>query len=133
MGITRKIGVGLLWALQIFAAFGFVAAGQGKFHNAFWITSFARWGYADWFRDLIGVLEVLGGLALLVPRTAFYGATVIATIMVGAAATLLLNGEGSRAFAPVFWLGVVTLVACVRYRRAWRPVSGGAIVPARQV
>src|SRR5262245_36178738 len=56
-------------------------------------TEFTRFGYSAAFRLLIGVLEVAGGLALLVPRFAFYGTAVLLVIMVGAAWTLLRVGD----------------------------------------
>ena len=32
---------------------------------------FVRWGYSDASRVLVGVIEIGGGLALLLPQTAF--------------------------------------------------------------
>ena len=71
-------------------------AGSDKFldfgNNA---RRFANWGYASWFVTVIGVLETLGGVLVLVPRLASYGAAVIAVVMVGAAYTHATTGIGS--------------------------------------
>jgi uncharacterized membrane protein YphA (DoxX/SURF4 family) len=79
-----------------------------------WARSFAEWGYPEWFRQLIGVLETGGGLALLAPPIAFYGATVVAAVMVGAAGTLLFNGRGVDAITPVVYLVVLAWIAFER-------------------
>jgi uncharacterized membrane protein YphA (DoxX/SURF4 family) len=49
-------------------------------------------GYPPWFR-LIGVLEVGGGVALLIPAVAPPGTGVLLTIMMGAVSTALRVGE----------------------------------------
>src|SRR4029450_2337298 len=72
MRYARIAGTVLLWAIQILAAFAFVKIVFDKFGNAFWINSFARWGYSDGFRILIGVLEMAGGLLLAIPQTTVY-------------------------------------------------------------
>ena len=46
-----------------------------------WIAEFERWGYSTSFLYLIGGLEVLAAIALLIPRTAIYGASLIFFIM----------------------------------------------------
>jgi uncharacterized membrane protein YphA (DoxX/SURF4 family) len=51
------------------------------------VEMFAKLGAGQWFRYLTGALEVIGGVALLVPRAAFYGAVLLAAVMVGALVT----------------------------------------------
>ena len=121
MRYLKTAGTVMLWALQIFATVGFTVAGIGKFRSAFWIAAFARWGFSDGFRMLIGVLELAGGLLLAFPRTTSYAAVLIGCIMVGAAGTLVLHKEPWA--APVFWLVIMALLGIARRRRAWRPVS----------
>jgi putative oxidoreductase len=117
----KTVGTVMLWVLQTLVSLGFIGTGIGKFHGAFWIAAFARWGYPDSFRLLIGVLEVAGGLLLAFPRTASYAAALIGCIMVGAAGTLVLHKE--RAFAPIVWFACTVFIGIVRRRRAWRPIS----------
>ena len=117
----KTAGTVLLWVLQILVSLAFIGTGIGKFRGAFWIAGFARWGYPDSFRLLIGALEVAGGLLLAFPRTASYAAALIGCIMVGAAGTLVLHHE--RAFAPIVWFVCIAFIGGVRRRRAWRPFS----------
>jgi len=118
-----RAGRVLLWICQGWAAFAFVVIGIGKFRNPFWLAAFARWGYSDGFRMLIGVLEFAGGLLIAFPRTAVYGAVLIDTIMIGALGTLLANH--GKLFAPIFWLVVVSIVGYARWKQAWRPAGRG--------
>jgi uncharacterized membrane protein YphA (DoxX/SURF4 family) len=111
----------LLWIVQILAALAFVAIGFGKFTNVFWIKAFPRWGYSDGFRMLIGVLEMVGGAVLVFPRATTYAAILLDTILVGAAATLLVHHE--KPFPPLFWLVVISILGVVRRRQAWRPAA----------
>jgi putative oxidoreductase len=134
MRYARIAGTVLLWAIQILAAFAFVKIGFDKFGNAFWINSFARWGYSDGFRILIGVLEMAGGLLLAIPQTTVYAAVLIDVVMIGAAGTLLLNGVPPRQIsAPIVWFVLVTVLAYVRRRRTWRPARRSARVAAGAV
>jgi len=97
-----------LWALQILLAFVFVNVGRIKLltRRGGWEAAFREWGYPDHFFLLIGALEGLGGLLLLLPRTAFYGAVLLCTVMGGAVIHHLLRGE-IRAFIP----GVLLLLS----------------------
>jgi len=99
-----------LWALQILLAFVFAHVGRSKLFTgrSGWDAAFRQWGYPDHFYLLIGALEGLGGLLLLLPQTAFYGATLLCTVMAGAVIHHLLRGE-MRAFSP----GVLLLLAGV--------------------
>ena len=122
MRYVRLAGAVLLWAVQLLAAFAFVNIGFGKFGNAFWIRSFEKWGYSDEFRILIGVLEMAAGILLAIPRTTVYAAVLIDVLMIGAAGTLLLNGEPFRQVsAPLAWMVTASALAFARRRSAWRP------------
>jgi uncharacterized membrane protein YphA (DoxX/SURF4 family) len=134
MRYLRLAGVVLLWAIQLLAAFAFVNIGFEKFGNPFWIRSFAQWGYSDEFRVLIGVLEMTAGVLLAIPRTTVYAAALIDVILIGAAATLLLNGAPARQLsAPIVWIVLATGLAYVRRRRTWRPAPRSARVAAGTV
>jgi putative oxidoreductase len=119
MRVLRIVATALLWTLQVLAALGFIGTGIAKFAVPFWIQAFARWGYPGWFRMLIGVLEIAGGLLLAFPRTASYAASLLCCILVGAAGTLVLHRE--PAAPPFVWFAVIAIVGIARFRRAWRP------------
>lgn len=82
------------------------------------VEHFAKWGYPDWFRLVIGAVEVVGAVLLLVPKMAFYAACVLAVQMLGAAYTHLVNDEAANAPFP---LVLFALLAYIAYAR--RPVS----------
>ncbi len=129
MRMARIVG---MWALQIFVGVIFVLLGVMKFRDPTWVRSFARWGYPDGFYLVVGALEVAGGLAVLVPSLASYGALLLMAVMTGAALTHLVHGEMQRFMAPVVYLLFCGGVAWARRRSAWRrrpvPVQPPAVI-----
>lgn len=103
-----------LWILQIAAALAFLGAGAGKLSGAQpMVEVFAKIGMGQWFRYLTGFLEVLGAIGLLVPRTAFYAAAMLAAVMVGAVGFHLAVLGGS----PVPSIVLLLLTAAIAYLR----------------
>jgi putative oxidoreductase len=98
----------------------FAMAGAMKFVNPQMAEHFRVWGYADWFRDLIGLIEVAAAIALLVPRTAVFGAIALAVVMLGAIYTHVARGEVPEAAAPLVLLALLVLVANARGKEALR-------------
>lgn len=83
----------LLWTVSILLAAMFIQAGGSKLFGAqMMIENFARWGLPDWFRPVVGAVEVVGAALLLLPRTRFYGGTVLTGTMVGAVLTHVVSG-----------------------------------------
>lgn len=82
-------------------------------------------GYSGGFRVLIGAIEVVGGIALLIPPVASYAAVLLCGVMVGAAQTHWREGE-SLAVPVVTFL----LLAAVGWARRPAILRGGASVPA---
>ena len=106
------------WVLQGLAAFAFLAAGGSKLAGAPpMVEMFAKLGAGQWFRYLTGTLEVIGAIALLVPRAAFYGAVLLATVMIGAIVTHLAVLGGS----PIPALVLLVIVGTVAWLR--RPTA----------
>ena len=102
------------WALQGLAAFAFLAAGGSKLAAApAMVEMFAKLGAGQWFRYLTGGLEVIGAVVLLVPRATFYGAMLLAAVMIGAVVTHLAFLGGSPLPALVL-LAIVGTVAWLR-------------------
>ena len=105
----RYLKIGGKWVLTILLAVVMIGPGSQKFTSNTWERMFRQWGYPDGFYLVIGAVEVLGGLALLIPKLASYSAIVLMVVMIGAAATQVLvggrNGVGEIVFATL--LGVI--------------------------
>jgi len=82
------------------------------------VEGFERFGYPQWFRLLIGVVELLGAAGLVAgilpsKTVALVAGGVIAIVMVGAMATLLRAGDPPSALIPVATVFVLSLVVIV--------------------
>jgi len=103
---SSKVKTVLSWVVLVPVGLLYLLAGAGKFSSGA-IEMFANWGYAAWFAKLIGVLEVAGGVGLLIPKTtriAIFGLTIV---MLGAAYTHLANGEGLAVLRPGIFLALM--------------------------
>ncbi|HEV7471750.1 MAG TPA: DoxX family protein [Pseudonocardia sp.] len=115
---TRSRGRIALWALQIFLGlFMIIASGAPKFFGeATAVEMFTEIGAGQWFRFLVGALEVAGGIGLLIPRLAGLAGACLAALMVGALVTqvFILDSAPVYAITPIS-LGVLfALIAYVR-------------------
>jgi uncharacterized membrane protein YphA (DoxX/SURF4 family) len=107
-----------VWVLQALAAAAFLYVGAIKIAgtNAQLIQLFNQIGIGQWFRYLTGGLEVIGAIALLVPRFTTFGALLLSFIMVGAVITHLFVVGGSP--VPAIVLLVLTgSIAWLRMRK----------------
>src|SRR5947209_8625132 len=120
-GCVKTAGV---WTATVLLAGRFGLAGSMKRVIAEPANGFAAFGFPYWFCILIGVIEVAGAVALLVPRTAFYGAAALGVVMVGAVLTLLLHGAAAQAVVPLVVLVVLAAVAYARRPRFARQAGG---------
>lgn len=97
----RLIGTVAIWIVTILLALvclrsGLMKMTPGMGGEQFWIRDFARWGYPDWFRIVVGIAELVSFLLLLVPRVAAVGAGIFAAVMLGAIFTHATHNEFSR-------------------------------------
>ena len=111
-----KLGKGIaIWTPTVLLAVLFIMQGLMKLTGLeMWIERFRDYGYPDHFYLVAGVLELGGALLLLVPRTARYGALVLAVVMLAAAATHLLQGDTSNALFTLGLSAVFGVIAWVR-------------------
>lgn len=111
----------VLWTASILLGLMFVLSGATKFMVPTVPEKFAQWGYPSGFHFVVGGLEVLGGLLLLVPRTAFSAAVLLAVLMAGAVYTHLVPDQSpASAILPATFL-----IALVTLALARRPRAGG--------
>ena len=76
------------WILRGGIALLFVSAGFAKFTPG-WIELFQEIGWGDWFRYFTGVVEILGGILVLIPRTVTAGLALLGCTMASAALILI--------------------------------------------
>ncbi len=87
------------WALRGFIGLVFVMVGWDKFDSgSMWPAYFQQLGVGQWFRYFTGVVEMLGGLLVLVPRTVTAGLALLAVTMLGAA---VCNALTHPSFIPI--------------------------------
>jgi putative oxidoreductase len=98
-GKRRTVG---LWVLRGLLAAAFIAAGGAKLAGVpAMVEMFEKVGVGQWFRIVTGLLEVTGGILLLIPRLTFYGAALLLTVMVGAVTAHLTVLGGNPAPALI--------------------------------
>jgi uncharacterized membrane protein YphA (DoxX/SURF4 family) len=103
-----------LWILSGLVALVFLAAGGGKLAGtAVMVDLFAKVGLGQWFRYFTGLLEVAGGIGLLFPRYAFYAASLLSIVMVGAIIAHVTVLGGSPA-PPLVLLVLSGIIAYLR-------------------
>lgn len=84
----------LFYLFSGYFAYMFIKHGYLKFDpEGFWSGAFIeRWGYGLVFMYFIGVCEFMGGISLLIPRFAKYGAFLLSIVMFGAVITRIVFG-----------------------------------------
>ncbi|GAB3205372.1 DoxX family protein [Nocardia tengchongensis] len=107
----------VLWTLQIVLGLFFViASGLPKFvGQADAVRIYNEIGWGDWFRYFTGLVEVSGGIGLMVARLSGPAAAGLSITMVCAAATqaFLLGAPGLAVF-PLVLVGVFAWIAYER-------------------
>ena len=97
-------------AVAILLALFFLGKGALKL-GGMRVDEYAAWGYPAWLQYFVGVVEVAAGLALFRKDSRFYGAIVVALLMVGAMFTLGRAGEVPQIAVPLVWLLLALFVA----------------------
>ncbi|WP_406273854.1 DoxX family protein [Nocardia sp. NBC_00881] len=106
-----------LWTLQVLLGLFFiVASGLPKvLGEANAVRIFNEIGFGDWFRYFTGVVEIAGGIGLLVPRLSGFAAAGLSVTVVLAAATQAFI-MGAPGLAP-FPMVLAVLFAWMAYQR----------------
>ncbi|EEF61433.1 DoxX family protein [Pedosphaera parvula] len=113
-----------LWALQIFLALAFLAAGSAKLSGQpMMVAVFDKVGVGQWFRYLTGGIEVISAVLLLIPRTTAFAAFTLAVTMTGAVLAHLLVLGGSPV-APAVLLVLALVIAWGRKTRRTKVLAG---------
>jgi hypothetical protein len=105
------------WVLRVLAAAAFLAAGSAKLIGVpMMVEIFNHIGIGQWFRVLTGLVEVVGGVAILVPATAGFAGVLLATTMACAVMTHLFV-IGGNPIPAVFLFAVTATVAWLHRAR----------------
>jgi putative oxidoreductase len=107
-----------LWILQVLLAAMFIFAGLPKLVNVQpeVIEGFEKIGLGQWFRVLIGVLEVAGGVGLLIPPLSGLAAIGLVGIMIGAVVVVVFKTPPAAAAAfPAAFGALLAFVAWGRW------------------
>jgi len=99
----------------------FVVFGLEKFSpdpGSHWGKLFEQIGAGVWFRYFTGVVEVLGGLLVLIPRTALVGLAMLACTMAGAVVILafVIGQPGDSVFPGIFFAALMA-IGLIRWGR----------------
>ena len=106
------------WAVRGGIALFFIVFGLEKFDpESDWVSLFQQIGIGQWFRYFTGVVEVVGGVLVVIPRTVTAGLALLACTMLTAALLwiFVLGRPGNAVFAGTFLAG---LVGCWWTRRS---------------
>jgi putative oxidoreductase len=115
-GKGRTVG---LWVLRGLLGVALLAAGGAKLAGVqAMVEIFDKVGFGQWFRIVTGLLEVSGGILLLIPRLTFFGAALLLPVTVGAVTAHLTVLGGN----PVPALILLLLIAVTAWltRDTWK-------------
>ena len=85
-----------VWVCAIFLAVAFVFVGILKLEDPSairWTERFVNWGYPANTQYVVGVLEILAGLGLLIPKWRRAAAAILVALMIGALGTHAVHAE----------------------------------------
>src|SRR5919107_2624650 len=104
-----------LWAIQALLALMFAMSGFAKVGgDAAMVEMFATIGIGQWFRYLVGALEIAGAVGVLVSRLSGLAALGLLCLMAGAILTNVLV-LGTSPLVPIVLMVVSALVAWGRW------------------
>jgi len=105
-----------MWIPAILLVLIFAKQGWSKFDDGSgWARAFRHWGYPDWFRITIGVMEISAVALLILGRTAAFGALLIIIVMLGGMATHIIFDAGRNMTSEVVPLVLASIVLAVRW------------------
>ncbi|MFD9945347.1 DoxX family protein [Nonomuraea sp. NPDC059023] len=111
---SRRANV-VLWIVQIVLGLDFIAGGVTKLIGLpVMVNLFERIGAGQWFRYLVGFLELAGGIGVLIPALAGLASLGLTALLVSAAFTNVVVIDDPP-WVPLFWLAVATVVAWRRW------------------
>ena len=103
------------WAFRAVITVIFLSAGYDKFDGtpgSGWVKIYQMIGWGQWFRIATGVIEIVGGLLYLFPRTCYAGAALLSATMLGAiVAHLTVLHDPIAIIIPGALLAAIVIIA----------------------
>jgi putative oxidoreductase len=113
----HTVSIFALWVLQVVLAIMFAMAGFAKVGgDQAMVQMFATIGIGQWFRYLVGALEIAGAVGVLISRLSGLAALGLLCLMAGAILTNVLV-LGTSPLLPIVLMVVSALVAWGRWPR----------------
>jgi uncharacterized membrane protein YphA (DoxX/SURF4 family) len=78
------------------------------------VDQFSKYGYPDWFRTIVGIVEVAGGLGLLIPKARKYANFGLIALMIGALFTHVKAEESTMIGLPLLCIIMLSLILWLR-------------------
>ncbi len=117
----KKVLKASIWLPTVLVTLTMGASGLVKFTDwALWSGWFEGWGYGAWFTAVIGSAEILGGIALLVPRLAAYSASGLLVIMLGALYTTTTKPNELGWTGAAVHIVLLAIILGSRWRVRWQ-------------
>lgn len=105
----------ITWALSLLLAVAFLMAGFMKASGQpEMVEAFTNFGLPDWFRVTIGVIEMLGGVLLVIPALTGMAAFGLSIIMMGAVGSHLLFDPLAAAIPAFIFFVILTYIYLTR-------------------
>ena len=108
-----------VWTCATFLAVAFVFVGFSKLAGSSairWNERFVNWGYPANAQYVVGVLEIVGGLGVLIPKWRQAAAAILVALMAGALGTHAVHAEFPRLIPPLVLGGLAALMYAARLR-----------------
>jgi len=111
-----------VWILRITLASIFVVIGFVKIPGAIhpmWVRLFERIGFGQWFRYFTALVEIVGGMLMLVPSATLVSVLLVASTMAGALLVhIFVIGVGTQTVVVMTLLSGITAVICHHRKRS---------------
>jgi uncharacterized membrane protein/uncharacterized membrane protein YphA (DoxX/SURF4 family) len=109
-----------VWVLRIALALIFIVVGfvkiPGSIHPM-WVRLFERIGFGQWFRYVTALVEIVGGMLMVVPAATLVSATLLASAMLGALLVhIFIIGIGFQTIVVLALLSGITAVTISQRR-----------------
>lgn len=128
--VIKVLKLAGVWVPALLLVSVFAKQGWSKFSDTSgWAVAFRHWGYPDWFRVTIGVIEVTASACLLWGRTAPWGAMMIVVVMLGGMGTHVAYDHGRHITSEVVPLTLALIVLIGRRHQLSRMIRERVLLP----